>query len=101
MTRSSVPIRFVGMLSSPRAEAVAREWMRALEARCGGISRWEVRVQPPLVSCPDAGYAVRAQARLVDGSVLAIRAHGRELLTALGEAFGTLGDLLAQESLAA
>lgn len=97
MPSSSVAVRFAGMLSSHGAEAVARESIRALDALCPAVIRWDVCVQPPLAAWPVGGYAVRALAHLADGSVISIRSQAGELLQAVRDAFDGIEELLVQE----
>lgn len=90
-------VRFVGMLSSDAAEAVARGCIAGLERVYGEVKAWDVCVQPPLASWPGAGYSVRVQARLADGGVISIRAQGGELLGSVRDAFEGLEELLQQD----
>ncbi|HET8747411.1 MAG TPA: hypothetical protein VFM98_17560 [Ramlibacter sp.] len=94
MSTSAVHVRFVGMISSRRAEALARACISGLDAACGAVARWDVCLQPPLMPRGSSGYAVRAQAQLSDGSLLAIRAQGEALEETVRDAFGGMRELL-------
>ena len=94
MNAATVHVRFLGMLSSGRAEALVRACAGGLDALFREIACWEVSLQPPRASWGAGGYAVRAQARLNDGSILSIRAQGSDLEDAVQEAFDGLGELL-------
>jgi hypothetical protein len=96
MSQSAAIVRFIGMLASPRAEAVVRECIAAVEQRCRERARWEVSVQPPLATAGEAGYAVRAQAQLADGSTITIRSDASELLQAVRDAFDGVEQLLKE-----
>lgn len=98
MPSPAVHIRFVGMLSCERVEAIARSCIGALDAMPGEVRQWDVCVQPPLGLLPAGPYAVRAQARLADGGVVAIRTQGSELEDTLRDAVGGVRDLLLQEA---
>jgi len=98
MPATAVHVRFVGMLSSLRAEALARDCISGIEAACGAVARWDVYLQPPLAPRSSSGYAVRAQAQLSDGSLLAIRAQGEELEDTVRDAFGGMRELLLQSA---
>jgi len=97
MQTPAVQVRFVGMLCSVSADALARACTRGLDALHGGVACWDVSLQPPLAPWSDSGYAVHAQARMDDGSVLSTRAHGAELERAVREAFEAIDLLLLQE----
>lgn len=96
MRMSPIAVRFVGLLHSVPAEAAAHDCIRALDALCPEVTGWEVRVQPPLGAGVADGYAVRVQARLADGGVLAIRAQAAELVETVRDAFDGMGQLLRQ-----
>lgn len=98
MTLPAVHVRSVGMLSSTRAEALAHACVSALDAIYRDVIRWDVSLQPPLAPWVSSGYAVRAQARLRDGGVIAIRAQGGDLEDAVRDAFDGIQELLLQES---
>ena len=89
-----VHVRFVGLLTSTRAEVLARERMSGIDARYRDVARWDVCLQPPLAPWVSSGYAVRAQAQLHDGSVLSIRAQGSELEATVRDAFDGIEELL-------
>ena len=97
MSSPAVHVRFVGMLSSVRAEALTRARISGLDAMYGGVARWDVCLQPPLAPWCTSGYAVRAQARLDDGSTISIRAQGLGLEETVGDAFDGIEELLLQE----
>jgi hypothetical protein len=101
MSPPAVHVRFVGMLSCVRAEALARARISGLDAMYGGVARWEVCLQPPLAPWCTSGYAVRAQARLDDGSTISIRAQGTGLEETVADAFDGIEELLLQEGGAA
>jgi hypothetical protein len=86
------------MLSSVRAEALARACISGLDAMYGEVARWEVCLQPPLAPWCTSGYAVRAQAHLQDGSLVSIRAQGSDLEETVRDAFDGIEELLLQES---
>jgi hypothetical protein len=94
----AVHVRFVGMLSSARADALARACIRGLDDMYGDVARWEVCLQPPLSPWCTSGYAVRAQASLHDGSVISIRAQGGGLEETVRDAFDGIEELLLKES---
>jgi hypothetical protein len=96
-----VHIRFLGMLSSVRAESLARACISGLDAMYGAVARWDVCMQPPLAAWRSDGYAVRAQARLDDGGVISIRAQGTGLEATVRDAFQGMQELLLHESHAA
>ena len=98
MPLSAVHVRSVGMLSSTRAEALAHACVSALDALYGEVIRWDVSLQPPLAPWYSSGYAVRAQAQLRDGGVIAIRAQGGDLEDTVRDAFDGIGELLLRES---
>jgi hypothetical protein len=98
MSSPAVHVRFVGLLSSGRAEALARACIRGLDARYGGVACWDVCLQPPLAPWCSSGYAVRAQARMSDGSLISIRAQGSALEDTVRDAFDGIGELLLQEN---
>ena len=93
----AVHVRFVGMLSSVRAEALARACIGGLDAMYGDVAHWDVCLQPPLSPWCKSGYAVRAQARLHDGSVISIRAQGGGLEETVRDAFDGIEELLLKE----
>jgi hypothetical protein len=93
-----VHVRFVGLLSSPRAEALARACIHGLDARYGEVARWDIGLQPPLAPCSSSGYAVRAQAQLQDGSVVSIRTQGAVLEDTVRDAFDGIEELLLHET---
>ena len=97
MSLPAVQVRFVGMLSSLRAEALARACISGLDDMYGDVSHWDVCLQPPLSPWCKSGYAVRAQARLRDGSVISIRAQGGGLEQTVREAFDGMEELLLKE----
>jgi hypothetical protein len=98
MPTAAVDLRFLSMLSSERAEAAAHACIRALDPVVSGeVTGWEVSVQPPLAAWPEAGYAVRVQARLAGGGILATRAQASGLLESVQHAFGGMGEMLQQE----
>ena len=98
MPAPAIHVRFVGMLSSVRAEALARARISGLESMYGGVARWDVCLQPPLAPWCTSGYAVRAQARLDDGSTISIRAQGSALEETVADAFDGIEELLLQEA---
>ena len=97
MPLPAVHVRFVGLLTETRAEALARERIRGLDAMYGDVARWDVCLQPPLAPWVSSGYAVRAQAQLHDGSVFSIRAQGSELEATVRDAFDGIGELLLHQ----
>jgi len=97
MPTPAVQVRFVGMLASVRAEALARARIGGLDAMYGAVARWDVCLQPPLTPWCTGGYAVRAQARLADGSTISIRSQGSGLEETVGDAFDGIEELLLQE----
>jgi hypothetical protein len=97
MPTAAVDLRFVRMLSSERAEEAAHACIRALDPVSGEVTGWEVSVQPPLPAWPEAGYAVRVQARLAGGGIVASRAQASGLLESVHHAFGGMGEMLLQE----
>jgi hypothetical protein len=101
MPHTATIVRFVGMFASPAAEAAVRECIRTLEARCRGVARWEVSLQPPLGHGTIRAYTVRAHASLADGSTVAIRSQAGELLQAVRDAFDGLEPLLQDHGPAA
>ena len=98
MQTPAVHIRFVGLLASTPAEVLARACIGRLATMYGDIARWDVCLQPPVPPWVSSGYAVRAQARLQDGSVLAIRAQGEALEATVCDAFDGIEELLRQEN---
>lgn len=100
MSLPAVHVRFVGMLSSANADALARACIAGLGSACGEVARWDVCLQPPLASACGSGYVVRAQACLNDGSVVSIRAQGDALEGTLRDAFDGIWGLLLQEGTA-
>jgi hypothetical protein len=98
MPSPAVHVRFVGLLSSPRAEALARACISGLDAMYGDVERWEVCLHPPLAPWCSSGYAVRAQARMADGGVISMRAQGAELEATVRDAFDGIEALLLQEA---
>jgi hypothetical protein len=96
MPTSAVHVRFVGMLGSERAEALARAFISGLDALHGIVAHWDVCLQPPLAPWGDSGFAVRAQARMNDGCLVAIRAQGPELEDTVREAFDGLASMLLE-----
>ena len=98
MPSPAIQVRFVGMLASVRAEALARACISGLDATYGEVARWEICLQPPLAPWFGSGYAVRAQAQLADGSVLSLRAQGGELEDTVRDAFDGIEELLLQEN---
>ena len=101
MHSAAVHIRFAGLLSSARAEALARSCISGLDAMYGGVRRWEVCLQPPLAPWCSSGYAVRARAHLNDGSLISLQAHGLDLEATVRDAFEGIEELLLQEREAA
>ena len=97
MPSPAIQVRFVGMISSARAEALARARISGLDAMYGGVARWDVCLQPPLAPWCTSGYAVRALARLDDGSTISIRAQGTALEETVADAFDGIEELLLQE----
>jgi hypothetical protein len=98
MPMAAVDLRFLSMLSSEHAEAAAHACIRALDPVVSGeVTGWEVSVQPPLAGWPEAGYAVRVQARLAGGGIVATRAQASGLLESVHHAFGDMGEMLLQE----
>ena len=97
MPSPAIHVRFVGMLNSVRAEALARARISGLEAMYGGVARWEDCLQPPLAPWCTSGYAVRAQARLDDGGTISIRAQGTGLEETVADAFDGIEELMLQE----
>lgn len=98
MPSPAVHVRFVGMLSSVRAEALARACISGLDDMYGDVAHWDVCLQPPLSPWCTSGYAVRAQARLQDGSVISIRAQGGGLEETVRDAFDGIEELLLKEN---
>ncbi|GAB3659434.1 hypothetical protein [Ramlibacter alkalitolerans] len=98
MPAPAVHVRFVGLLSSVRAEALARACIRGLDATYGDVACWDVCLQPPLAPWCSSGYAVRAQARMNDGSMISIRAQGSGLEDTVRDAFDGIEGLLLQEA---
>jgi hypothetical protein len=100
MSSPAAHVRFVGLLSSVRAEALARECISGLDARYGDVACWDVCLQPPLAPWRISGYAVRAQARMNDGCVISLRAQGGELEATVRDAFEGIEELLLQQGTA-
>ncbi|MEJ8836607.1 hypothetical protein [Ramlibacter sp. AN1133] len=98
MPSPAVHIRFVGLLSSSRAEALARACISGLDAMYAEVARWDICLQPPLAPWCTSGYAVRAQAHLNDGSLISIRAQGSELEATVRDAFDGIEELLLQQA---
>jgi hypothetical protein len=82
-----VDLKFVRMLSSESAAAATLHRIGLLGSVHAGIDHWSVQMEPPAAAQGAASYAVRVQAQLKDGAVLAIRAHDADLVTAVHSAF--------------
>ena len=93
MPTPAVHVRFVGMLSCVRAEALARACISGLDGMDDDVAHWDVCLQPPLAPWCSSGYAVRAQARMNDGSLVSIRAQGSELEETVRDAFDGIEQL--------
>ena len=88
-----VDLRFVGMLASDRAAAAAHGCLSALDPVHPKVLNWQVRVDPPL-SPRDGAYAVRVQALLASGALVATRADGADVATAVRDAFDGIASYL-------
>lgn len=83
--QQAVALRFVGMLACDRALAAARGCLSTLEP-VHPVVDWDVRVDPPQ-SQRGGAYAVRVQARLASGAVVATRVDAADAAAAVRDAF--------------
>ena len=84
-----VDLRFIGMLSSESAEAAALH---------GEVRGWKVSMEPPQFTVGYPAYAVQVQAELQEGTLVATRAHGVDLVAAVRDAFEGMEQLLVRRS---
>jgi hypothetical protein len=80
-----VALRFVGMLACDRALQAAQGCLSTLQPE-HPVLDWQVRVDPPQSPCGGA-YAVRVQARLASGALVATRADASDVAAAVRDAF--------------
>lgn len=92
-----VDLRFIGMLSCESAEAAALGSISALEAQAR-VRGWKVSMEPPQSAWGLAGYAVQVQAELDEGTLVATRAHGSDLLATVQDAFEGMQQLLGRRA---
>jgi hypothetical protein len=93
-----VDLRFIGMLSSEGAEALALGSIHALDAAHGQVRGWKVSMEPPQSAWGLSAYAVQVQAELEEGALVATRAHGVDLAAAVRDAFEGMEQLLVRRS---
>lgn len=93
---SHAAIRFVGVLPSEGAEAVARRCIAALQRVYPDVDRWDLCVRPPLAQWDSGGYSVRVQTRL-NGSVISTSSQAIDLREAVRDALEGIEELLLQE----
>ena len=93
-----VDLRFIGMISSEGAQALALGSIQLLDAGHGEVRSWKVSMEPPQSAWGLSAYAVQVQAELEEGALVATRAHAADLAAAVRDAFEGMEELLARRS---
>lgn len=91
-----VDLRFIGMLTSESAQAVALGSIHTLDAQHREVRGWKVSMEPPQFTSGYPTYAVQVQAELEEGALVATRAHGADLVEAVRDAFEGMEQLLVR-----